>query len=556
MATDNVDIFKKIVFRIPSSRKLLPAIVATGFVSGALFYYALKMFAGNLIDVSSLTPGILVILSLALFIIPSLVSGELLHWLLPDYPRRWGYFLALSNQLIFALYMLILSGADNLINAWNILWLGIITVFLSNLLVLTVTLGYSYVKRLSVLSLVQPLAILVSFHAIFGAALRIDPASYAYSLGVLVFAGFMLGLIILTVEFLIGANIEGVTAFWLTSGLLQKRQEELELGYPARPEVQTLEIQNEEGSTRLSIPWIHPGPLEGFGGGQVTADIIEYLNRDGSGFFLHAPSTHKADPAKPEDYEKIVDAMTRPELVSKASRLVKKDYGEVTFYGRAVNGKKIVFLETADDFHYDDYEIPVFQDVFDPEEVVLVDLHNHARGQDRNEVWYNTETAEKLQGYLEDFLELLEGEETHAYSAGFQADDSGTPSFALVEEVDDQKTLLFGIEGNECGPEMQQLEAEFRKRFDEVLPFTTDTHLSIHELSREKQVEKQKIRDNVEKAASKVSDASIGFSPDRTETMKLLGEDYSGLIFSINILVRLLIISLVALYIALVIWIF
>jgi len=419
MATDNVDIFKKIVFSIPDSRKVLASMLLLGSLSAVATYYSFQLFAGNLLTSGFMTPVIGVHIALLVYILPSVLSGELLHLLLPDYPRNWGYFLSLSNQTLFLFFLLILSGANTFVTAWNILWLGVITVYLSNLIVLMLTLGYSHVKRLSGLSLVQPLTILAAFHFIFGTALQIPMSKYVSSLSVLVLAGLLLALIILTVEFFIGANVEGVTALWLSSGLLQKRQEELELGYPTEPDVQTFEIENENGKTRLAVPWIHPGPLGGFGGGEVTTNIIEKINREGSGFFLHVPSTHKSDPAKPSDYRKIIDALEEPEKFSEASRLMKKRYGEVNFYGRKIDGKKIVFMDNNHE-EFDDYEMSVFREIIDPDEVLMVDLHNHERNKgDRQEIWYNTEEAEMLRGYLKDFLKQLEAEETYPYSAGF-----------------------------------------------------------------------------------------------------------------------------------------
>jgi len=43
---------------------------------------------------------------------------------------------------------------------------------------------------------------------------------------------------------------------------------------------------------------------------------------------------------------------------------------------------------------------------------------------------------------------------------------------------------MFGIEGNEAGKEIKQLEEEHLSKFDEVITFTTDTHRSIHDFSR------------------------------------------------------------------------
>jgi putative membrane protein len=209
------------------------------------------------------------------------------------------------------------------------------------------------------------------------------------------------------------------------------------------------------------------------------------------------------------------------------------------------------------DAEFDDYEVSVFREVIDPKEVLLVDLHCHDRDEeDREEIWYNTETAEHLRSSLKEFLGHLDSQEVSDYRAGFSADVDGKPVFALSEEVDGQKTLIFGIEGNGTSEKLRELREEYRKEYDEVLVFSTDTHQSIHELSADNQVKEQRVRDAVEKASGSVSTASIGFTNSKAETMRLLQEDYSSLIFSINILIRLVVLMLAAVYLWLVYWVF
>ena len=72
--------------------------------------------------------------------------------------------------------------------------------------------------------------------------------------------------------------------------------------------------------------------------------------------------------------------------------------------------------------------------------------------------------------------------------------------------------------------------------------------------SAEKQLEKQEMLETVKKAQQDVSEASIGFSVSESDEMKFLIDEYFGLIYSINILVRLLPLMLVFLYILLVVW--
>jgi putative membrane protein len=60
----------------------------------------------------------------------------------------------------------------------------------------------------------------------------------------------------------------------------------------------------------------------------------------------------------------------------------------------------------------------------------------------------------------------------------------------------------------------------------------------------------------VDRAVDDVAPATVGFESRRTEPVKLLKNDYNGLVFSVNILIRLTLISLVTLYVLLVLWLF
>lgn len=546
---DNVDVFKKIVFSLPEFRNTLSAIILLGILYSALVYTAVELFAPF-----ELRPLTVIFGAVSVFILPAVVSGELLYRFLPDYPRSWGYFLALSNETILFVYGLIISGANNYTNAWHIFWIALITLFLSNFFVLLLTIGYDYVSKISALSTVQPLLILCAFHTFIGQYLMIPLYEYLLNLGVLFIAGFVLLLAFGVTEYLIRSNLDNISVLQLTSGLLQKKQEALDLGYYTRPDVQTLEIENQEGKSTLAVPWIHPGPLEGFGGGRITSKIIEALNEGQDGFFLHVPSTHKSDPAEPEDYKKVLEAVKEPEKVGKASKLFSQRYGDVSFYGRKVNGKKIVYMDAE---RYDDYELSIFREEIDPEETIIVDLHNQEREEEvRIEVWYNTEAAQELREHFRDFLERLEEKETYDYSAGFKSVNGEEPIYAMVEEAGDQRTLLFGIEGNGASEELRELRDKYEQKFDEVILFSTDTHRSVHALSADEQVDISEVKKTVSNAEETVSKASIGLTNNKAASMKLLQEDYSGLIFSINILIRLMLLSFGILYVLLVAWVF
>jgi len=547
--TDNVDIFKKIIFSIPSTKKLavLNLVLSTFYAS--IVVLALQTFSTVQI------PDTLPLVLFTAFFTPVFLSGELLYNLIPDYPRRWGYFLALSNSTILFVYLTILTGSDTIITGWRVFWLALATIFITNLLVLLLTLGHKHFKQISLGSIIQPATIFLIAYLYLGN--HFQPVEYLSGLLVVGIAGLLVFLTIGMAEYLLKANVADESILHLTAGLLQKKPERLELGKPVKPNVQTIEIENKDENTRLAVPWVHPGPLEGFGGGSITSDIIKKLNTDGEGFYLHVPSTHRSDPCDPEDHKKILDALEKPVKTSKASEMITENYQGVIFHGRKIGDQKIIFMDAEEYGIYEDYEIPIFKDILDLEDTLLVDLHCHSEEQtEREEMRYNTEQSRFLRESLKDFQDKLNSLEQSRYKAGFHTDTSAKPVFALVERVGEQDTLVFGLEGNGISDEVQELAEKYRENYDKVLSFSTDTHQSIHQLSRTEQIDKDKIKQSVDKAEGKTSEAEIGFTKSKAETMKLLQDDYSGLIFSINILTRLMILLLAAVYLWLIGWIF
>ena len=548
MQTDNIDVFKKIIFSLPSFKATFTAINLLGIVYGYLMFFSVRSFANIDLGIS-----VLPYLILFLFIIPTLLSGELAHRFLPSYPRKWSYFLALSNQFILFIYSLILSGANNLGNAWSVLWLGLITLYVSNFIVLAITLSTDYIKKISVLSIIQPVTILAAFHFFLGKNLLIPIERYLLNTGLILVATVILVIVIYSMDYLLNSNISNISAFELTSGLLRKEQAALDLGYPTEVDVQTLSITNESGTARIGIPWVHPGPLGGFGGGSLSKNVIEKLNRNGKGFFLHVPSTHRSDPVNPEDNNKIINQIGFPGENPKASKLLKKEFNNTKFYGRRFNGQKIIFLDIPD---YDDYELAIFKEEIDLDNTTIIDLHQEDMAGTEKQMYYNTAISEIVRENLQEFIKELDQMDLEDYGAGFKVQTRDNPFFCLVEEVGDQRTLLYGFEGNGLTDNIRELEEEFRNEFNEVLAFSTDTHSSIHELAKEKDLEKPEIRRYIDEAVGNLSPASIGLGNSKTDKIKLLQADYSGLIFSINIIIRLLPVTLILLYLILILWVF
>jgi putative membrane protein len=546
--TDNLEIFERLIFRIPSLSKLLPAIILLGSIYSGLFLLSTAAFTSIQIKLYYLP--LTVILA---FITPTLIASELFYFSFKDFPRKWSYALALINQTIFFIYSLILTGADNFTNAWRIFWIALLTLYLFNFFVLLITQGYRNIIKITTLSTTQPLTILVFFHLTIGKWIQMDPIRYLTSFPVIIVGAISFFTIFAISEYFIRVNVEDLSVLELIEGVIQKKEKKLDIGYPSKAEVQTLKIQNNEEEITVAVPWIHPGPIECFGGGQLTSKIIRKLNTDGKGFFFHVPSTHKSDLADPEDHKEVLKALEEPETTNKASKMIKKHYENADFYGRKIGGQKIVFM----DAEYDDYEKSIFTEQINLENVLLVDLHDHKRYDRTEEIWHGTKKAEELRKHFQHFLEELEDlEAKHEYKSGFEVDLEERPVFTLVEDVGGQETLIFGVEGNGNSKEVREFKKEMSQKYNQVLFFSTDTHRSIHEHSQSKQVEKTRLKQATLSASKKVSKASIGFESQRTGEIQILGESHLGLIFTVNILTRLLLFSLILVYTGLVIWIF
>lgn len=547
MGMDNLDVFEKIVFHIPSTKLNLAAIILLSPVYSAMVYLGFSAFTSL-----SLYPEMIAYMAFLLFALPPIISGEVFHYFLPEYPRHWGYFLALSNQFFIFIFAMILTGADNGLNAWRVVWLAVITVFLITTLVLTLTLGSKYVRRIIPVSLIHPGLVLLVSNYYLSPFIQSRWLDYALNFGVMAFAGITLGAVLYTVEYLIGTNVSNISAFQLTAGLLQKEQRALDLGYNSNVEVQTLQIENRNDEASIGVPWVHPGPLGAFGGGELSTTIIESLNGSGSqGFFMHVPSNHEADMADPQDAEKIIKCVKEPDTSSQASELIEKSYDIGRIYGRRFNGNKLIFMDVP---AFDDYEISVVKEAIDLSDTTVIDLHNHVDEETSQVVWYGTRKAEELRDAIHDLESELESAELKDYRAGFNSDLEGIAKFTWVEEVGGQKTLIYGIEGNGSTKALEEIRSQLQEDYDKVLFFTTDTHASIHEMAKGSHVNKERLKNSIETSESRLGEAEIGLRTEIARDVKLLQPDYQGLIYSINILVRLLPLALVSMYVLLVLW--
>jgi putative membrane protein len=561
----NLDIFEVFVVSIPRARRVAGYILGVSVLAGVLTAGAvavgtdvgLSTELGLLGGAELPTPLVLV----AAFAVAALVGGETTQLLVPAYPRNWGYYLALVCLCIAAVLVpvaAVLGGTTD--SSPAPVWFALGTAFLFSAQVLVISDDIPGAWRHAPASAVQPALLFAGLTAT--TPLSLSLSTHAPYIAVLVGVGAGLVLVSGFVELLMRANVSEVRAFEITSHLVQRTPLHLGMGFSMDRPVQTFAVDTGEGQSRITAPWVHPGILEGIGGARLTPSVLGALNggdgarradggsTDGErGFFWHVPCTHLSDSPDPQVHEPVLDAVGDPETSGEASRLISRTYDGTTFHGRRYGDERVVFFE-SDEFA--DIEVDIFGEVIDPERTLVVDRHVRVEEKGREEIHVDAPETERLREYLRDFLAVLDEQPLAEYRAGdaVDLDVKGISLYALVEEVDDQHTAYVVADRNERPHALVDAREALADEYDEVLLFTTDTHASVYENRFDPQTGPERMRDLVADADSQVTDAQAGLTAERSE-VELMREDYQRLMFSLNILARVYIVSLAALYVLL-----
>ena len=190
----------------------------------------------------------------------------------------------------------------------------------------------------------------------------------------------------------------------------------------------------------------------------------------------------------------------------------------------------------------------MFAECIAPEDTVVVDRHAEEK-ESHHPVRYGSTEAERFQAGLRQFLRDLEEEPLAPYRAGAAVATDSKQVCALVEEADDQRTVLFGSNENEVSETMQELESELEAELDHAVVFSTDTHHSMHDLAARRQVDPDRIRAVVDRARDRLGPAEAGIATARVDdATRLLGTEYYALMYTINYVLRSFTVSLVFLY--------
>lgn len=536
-AAYNLGVYENLVFSVPPTGRLRRVLLGGGVLSGLLTVALAEV--GGLMAASPTT---------ALVVCLGFVGGgtvtALTTQLFPDFPANWGYLIGLvAMALSFGFLVLdVLIGPTA---GWGVTVLGSAFVLLTVMAVLVLTAGTDQVLSLTAASVPMPL-VMLGLPAAGSRYLGLPAVDLPVAVAISGTVALGLALSVYVHERLIDANVDYIDGSRLTSTLLTGRREDIAAGYPHEPHVHTLRIETGSSRHTLVSPWVHPGPIANFGGGAVADSVINRLNEDGSGFYLKAPSTHEDDCAETAIADSVVSAVTSPETNDEASELLHRTYNDISFHGRRYGDSRVVFMEPSD---FGDCPTSVIEEVIDPSDTLVVDRHAYEPGGDGG-IRFGSVAAHSIQAALRRFLADLDRAPLYPYRAGMAVDTEGKQICALVEEVNDQRTVVFGSNENEVSDTLRDLEAEMAAEHDAAIVFSTDAHHDIHDLAVRRQVDRARARAVIDEAAGSIGSARAGLGVTRAEETRLLGREYYALQYTINYVLRSFTVSLVGLYLA------
>lgn len=529
--SDNVDFYRKLLFRPPPPRKLAAITVLLGIFYGVGSTLALS-------PSSDLEVNILgaFIAAVFFYIVPALLSSETVSRI-GGVSRKWAYMMAIFDLTIVFLFSLLIPFTDSGAEAWQILWLGLATVYLANLLMVLLARGQQSVLMNIAYPFIYPGTVLIMFHVTVGQLVGIPGSIYIRNSILFLVSAFLLLLTVGIYNFLLRGNIRLSTLEFFPA-LVLGEQRALPGGIETDVFQQMLEVDNGE-KIRFNIPWVHPGPVAGFGGGRLTSELI-----DEDVFMLHIPSYHTLDLTDPASIDRFRD-MPEAETAGEASRLLKLEKNGFTLWGRKYGDRNVVFIQNRE---IDDYEPSIAYSLKEEyPDLCLIDLHNQMLEEDP-EKWleYMDKDRRLLEEAVDEMVDMLATAEKADYSAGVGGD---TDYRCLVEEVDGQRTCLLGVNASDAPAILREVEDELG--FDESLVFTTDSHEDLVEMA-DPSYEKEELQEAVVEADNDLSDAEAGIGERSVEDVGVLGKEYEGLITTLNIMGRLVPITLILYYVAIV----
>lgn len=545
--------FKKFSFvtiKTPNALGIAALIALMGVV---VFFGANQILEGKL----EITPATFALL----FVICSLAPGLIVAGLVRHFKLKWAYLMVFINQLVLVAVTLLSSMSSRItlfdgLVLWTTITYTLWMFWLSGLG--SVKIGF---KSLMI-SFIQPVFIwiLVILSIDMGTIDLIVPLAML-AIGIAVST-----VVILFTEHLFSLVFTNISAMGELSKFMKGvrgDQASLSIGHNIDALVQYIRFRAGGKDNVIVAPWLHSGPLRGVGGGNLSTQCIEKLNKEhGDSYFLHVPSNHEYNPSV-DVSGRVVRAIENlhyePFMVSK---VISSEEGGITIFGQRLND---VYMITVSSTHIDDYDISIFsalRDKYEGKHVLFIDSHPNFPLKKCINVEAFTHHAELIEKLVGEVMRGLEKGHMSAASVGtamqFFEDYS---IFALVIRAA-ETTLYFAVDANGLSPtEMEKVHAIAKSLgIDRVLFYTTDTHsLTVKALMHRPDLPRGVMESAITRALKDLkSAAEFAYGEGLLNDVRILGKNYYELTTVVKIMARVMpvLFALLFLFLAVTLWIF
>lgn len=524
--------FQRLFFKAPNYKKSLKFIL----VSSVSFAILLRIL-GNFIFFDQIFMDIF-IYSTVIFLLPTLLYSFVIKKIFKTFNRKRSFLLGAINMLLVFIGIMFSLGTDRFV----VFILGVL--YSVNLLSLTGIEG-----KKGIVPIISPLVYfalifhLLDYFAIFN-------LSYIHFVSI-VSLGIVLMLCIYLTEYFFHLNIPDMSAVGILSSFINNDIATIDCGTEIDTPLQKLHFKNNVDDFKMLIPWLHPGPIKGFGGGSMSTELIDKVNEEGKGFFWHFPSSHEDDPTDPSINDRIHNFETEYDYSAKATKILKESDGKYNFYGQKFENFYVFFIDGK---HKDDYDSMIYREIkrcFD-EKVVFVDTHNHAPFDENDDVLeYGEKEADLVRDNIFKLKDKLDTEELHSLKVGSYVSDN-KDFIVIAEKVGNEDYLLVTLDSNGISKELTKELKEFRKElgFDKVIFFTTDAHDVANFIIKEKGISAEKIEHGMELAADNMEECEVGLMEGVLEDVKVLKDDWHMFHASLNHMLHFFPVAILVIYLA------
>jgi predicted neutral ceramidase superfamily lipid hydrolase len=494
------------------------------------------------------------------FVSLNLLSGLFMDKAIPSFKAKWSYLVVFLSQITFIMVtaLFVISSRITLFDSlvlWSTLSYTLWMIMLSGLG--SVKVG----SRMMSLASVQPalIWILVLFSVELAAVNLFVPL-------MLMLGGVAVAILVLLftehVFSLVFTGLSGMAELSKFLKGIRGEQVSLGIGHNIDALLQYMKFKVGRKESIIVAPWLHSGPLRGVGGGNLSTQCIEKLNKEFSdSYFLHVPSNHEYNPST-KVASRILKAIGKPHYSElKVSRVMESSKSGITARGQRFNSLYLVSLSGQE---IDDYDASIFaslREKYSDRDVLFIDSHpNLPMKQCINVENFSPESA-IVESLIEELMEKLSKESVSPAQVGtsFKVFDQYSVFAMLVKAK--ETVLYFVSDTNGHSPaEMRTIEkVAVESGIDRVMFFTTDTHaLSVKALINRQDLPISLVRESISEAMAKMKKASFAYGESLIKNVRILGKTYYELVTLVRIMSRVVPILYVLLFafLTLLLWMF